>query len=226
MLGHLNAQSSNDEVMAASYALIHDLGHMIFSTVGLDGNPASRGLEVHYLDDTGLFYVGMAHGKPVYYEIKRNPTVSCVAVKMTEGRLCESVRITTKLEEIDPEEHPEIYQKYWELNQGTAALYRKDLDRFKIFKMASGIGRTFHMAGDDTVENSRFVWGGAQLPPWAYEIDEDKCVGCGLCETLCMEDVIHPTPEGKYRIDHHNCLECGRCADHCPNGAVICNERS
>lgn len=224
-LSHLTTQSTNDEIMKAAFGMISDLGYMIFSTVDQNGNPASRALEIHYLDDSGVFYVGMAHGKPVYYEIKRNPLISCVVVGITEDRLSESVRLTTKLVEIDPEEKPNIYQRYWELNRGTAALYHKDLDRFKIFKMESGFGRIFQNRGPAVVENLRFTWGGATLPPWAYEIDEEKCAGCGLCESLCMEDVIHPTPDGKYRIDHINCLECGRCADHCPNDAVICNGR-
>lgn len=168
----------------------------------------------------------MAPGKPMYYEMKRHPIVSGVAIQLTEGRISESVRLSAHLTEIDPEEHPEIYCEYWELNPGTAALYRKELDRFRIFKLDCGTGRNFHMAGDDIVQNTRFTWGGAELDPWAYEIDETACVGCGLCETLCMEDVIHPTPEGKFRIDHFNCLECGRCADNCPNSAVICNART
>ena len=224
-LGVLTRESTNEEIKHVAFEFVHDLGYMIFSTIGLDGEPAARGIEVHYLDDTETLYIGMSPGKPMYYEMVRHPYVAAVGTSLTVGRLSGSVRLFAELEDVDPDKNPEIYARYWELNPGTKALYRKALYHFRIFRLKSGTGRVFHMGGDDIVENSRFTWGGATLKPWAYEIDEDKCLGCGTCETLCMEDVIHPTGDGKYRIDHFNCLECGICADNCPGDAVICSGR-
>ncbi len=174
------------------------------------------------MDDSQTLYIGMSPGKPVYYEIKRHPYVCGVVVRLTHGRLSESVRIRAHLTEIDPEQQPEIYERYWELNPGTAELYRKDLERFRIFMLDRGTGRTFHMSCNDVVDNTRFTFGGEEQSPWAwaYEIDEEQCVGCGTCASLCTQDVISPTGNGKYRIDHYHCLECGRCADVCPQKAV------
>ncbi|MCA5963868.1 4Fe-4S binding protein [Blautia sp. RD014234] len=56
-------------------------------------------------------------------------------------------------------------------------------------------------------------------------MDPERCVGCGTCEEVCMEDAIHPTADGKYEIKHFGCLECGRCAMNCPNDAIDCNCR-
>lgn len=217
----LTGSNTNEEVKHAAFKFVHDIGYMVFSTVDFQGMPAARGLEVHYLDDTETFYIGMAPGKPVYYEIKNNPNICGVIVAMTSARLSASVRINAHVTEIDPREHPEIYARYWELNPGTHALYIKDLDRFRIFVLDHGDGQVFYMPEDDVLHRNRFSFGGESIRPWAYVIDEDRCLGCGTCEELCMENVIHPTEDGKYRIDHFGCLECGRCADNCPGDAII-----
>ena len=96
---------------------------------------------------------------------------------------------------------------------------------FRIFILDSGEGEIFHLPEDDIVCRLRFCFGGAQVRPWAYVIDPERCVGCGTCEEAYMEDVIHPTADGKYEIKHFGCLECGRCAMNCPNDAIDCNCR-
>lgn len=51
-------------------------------------------------------------------------------------------------------------------------------------------------------------------------LDEDACVGCGLCPQLCPHGVL--AMEGrKARItDLDGCMECGACARNCPSGAL------
>jgi len=218
----LTPENSNDEICAAAFDFVHDVGYMVFATTALDGKtPTARGLEVHYLDDKKRLYIGVASGKPSYLEFKKQPYLTGVIIRSTIRRLSVSVRISAHLTEIDPEEHPEIYAKYWELNPGTKALYRKDLSMFRIFLLDRGEGEVFHLPSDDEVRRVRFTFGEeASIRPWAYEIDKDKCVGCGICAEACMEDVIHPA-DSVYEIDHFGCLECGRCYMHCPNGAIM-----
>ena len=54
----------------------------------------------------------------------------------------------------------------------------------------------------------------------------DKCTGCGLCEKVCPEGIIHPTGKkntgGKiYReCDLDYCKGCGLCAKNCPFQAI------
>lgn len=217
----LTAESTNDMVKKSAFKFVHDIGYMIFSTVDFNGMPAARGLEVHYLDATETFYIGMAPGKPVYHEIKNNPHVCGVIVALIPNGLSVSVRINAHVREIDPQERPDIYEKYWELNPGTHALYIKDLERFRIFVLDHGEGQVFYMPEDDIIHKNRFSFGGDAIRAWAYEIDANRCLGCGTCEALCMEGVIHPTENGKYQIDHFGCLECGRCLDYCPSEAII-----
>ena len=51
------------------------------------------------------------------------------------------------------------------------------------------------------------------------EVDEAKCVGCGICLDACVfmgRNIIN----GKAVIDQERCLGCGRCENVCPNGAI------
>ena len=52
----------------------------------------------------------------------------------------------------------------------------------------------------------------------AYQIQADKCVGCGICAGECpIEAISEGTP---YSIDPEKCVDCGACASTCPNEAI------
>ena len=52
------------------------------------------------------------------------------------------------------------------------------------------------------------------------KLDEEKCVGCGMCLEVCPHAVLAPS-NGRVRIqDRDACMECGACARNCPTEAV------
>jgi ferredoxin len=51
-------------------------------------------------------------------------------------------------------------------------------------------------------------------------LEPARCVGCGLCLTVCPQAVL-ALEAGKARIvDRDACMECGACANNCPSAAI------
>lgn len=48
-----------------------------------------------------------------------------------------------------------------------------------------------------------------------YVIDEDGCIGCGACASVCPTSAISKTEEDKYRINN-DCIDCEACVTKCP----------
>lgn len=51
-------------------------------------------------------------------------------------------------------------------------------------------------------------------------INKDKCVGCGVCHSICPVATIHETEDGKYEINPDECMECYSCMNTCPSDAI------
>ncbi len=61
------------------------------------------------------------------------------------------------------------------------------------------------------------------------EIDKNKCVGCFTCVLVCPFGAIMPAADGKSAQKCMLCTDNGRdipnCVAHCPNGAIVFEER-
>ena len=54
----------------------------------------------------------------------------------------------------------------------------------------------------------------------SLSLEEEKCVGCGMCAVVCPHGVF-TIPNGKAAIgERDGCMECGACAMNCPAGAL------
>ncbi len=50
---------------------------------------------------------------------------------------------------------------------------------------------------------------------YRYEIDQDKCTKCGLCQRACEMDIpVQKTPNSA------ECIRCGKCMKACPHQAI------
>ena len=50
--------------------------------------------------------------------------------------------------------------------------------------------------------------------------DENKCIHCGACISICPVDVFYHDEKWIVRADYKKCTGCGICEDVCPAGAI------
>lgn len=51
-------------------------------------------------------------------------------------------------------------------------------------------------------------------------LDEQACVGCGMCEIVCPHRVMAIENRKAKVVDYNGCMECGACATNCPSNAI------
>ncbi len=57
---------------------------------------------------------------------------------------------------------------------------------------------------------------------WHVEIDTDKCIHCGKCESACKASCINPADS---TVDTSRCVTCFNCMPVCPNDAITYTPR-
>jgi ferredoxin len=51
-------------------------------------------------------------------------------------------------------------------------------------------------------------------------LDENACVGCGICTLVCPQGVLAMNDRKARIVDLNGCMECGACAKNCPVEAL------
>ena len=52
------------------------------------------------------------------------------------------------------------------------------------------------------------------------EVDQEKCVKCGICQTYCPEGTVLLLNGEEVVFDYRYCKGCGVCANECPVKAI------
>ncbi len=59
---------------------------------------------------------------------------------------------------------------------------------------------------------------GSSISGFVVSVDPDRCVGCGICQSLCPAGAI--SVENVALVDSGRCTGCRLCLDQCPVGAL------
>lgn len=51
-------------------------------------------------------------------------------------------------------------------------------------------------------------------------IEQDECIGCGVCVDGCPASVLDLVEETATVVDADACIACEACVDSCPTGAI------
>lgn len=65
------------------------------------------------------------------------------------------------------------------------------------------------------MENFRYLPGVTTL-----RLDDEACVGCGMCGIVCPHGVFSLHSQKARIHDLDGCMECGACAQNCPTEAI------
>jgi NADH:ubiquinone oxidoreductase subunit F (NADH-binding) len=62
---------------------------------------------------------------------------------------------------------------------------------------------------------------GVCKPLFHYEIDSEKCTGCGVCSRRCPVQAVAGEKKKPHLIDLNRCTKCGSCYESCKFHAVL-----
>jgi NADH-quinone oxidoreductase subunit F len=67
----------------------------------------------------------------------------------------------------------------------------------------------------------KFCQAGVCANMFTYEIDPERCTGCGLCLKACTSEAIIGEKKVVHVIDQAECIQCGACYEACNLGSII-----
>ena len=198
-----------NETAAQALRFLRNLVSVTFSTVGEEGTPEARIIDVMIVDEEGLHLI-TARGKPFFKQLQDRKKVAVCGMdeKYVTVRLVGDVKHCPERAAVD---------RVFEHNPGLANVYpgetRDILDAFLVYRAK---GELFDLSSTPP-RRERFAFGGETVNPPGYRITED-CIACGSCADACPVQAIS---EGQpHHIDPSLCLECGRCVEVCPVDAI------
>ena len=181
--------------------LVEDMHSAAVATIGPDGHPQLRVIDMMLWDDGGVYFL-TARGKAFYAQLTEQGYIALSAVR---GKA--SVSLRGRVRSIGVEKLDEIFQK----NSYMQAIYPGDTRKaLEVFCLYEAQGEYFDISDPAHVTRDSIVIGGETAVASGY-FAGSGCIGCKLCYSVCPQKCIDITKKPVV-IDPHRCLHCGRCA--------------
>ncbi|MCD8161388.1 MAG: 4Fe-4S binding protein [Clostridiales bacterium] len=189
--------------------LVEDLHSVTVATIGSDGHPQTRTIDMMLWDETGVYFL-TAKGKAFYTQLMEQKYIALSATKDQK-----SVSLRGKVQNIGGEKLDEIFEK----NPYMQAIYPGDTrSALEVFRLYEAGGEYFDISDPAHVTRDSIVIGQPEAVVSGYFVGS-ACIGCkrccSVCPQKCIDSAVTPVV-----IDQRRCLHCGRCMEICPKQAI------
>ena len=194
--------------------LQQEMHSVTVSIAGQEGIPRSTIMDVMLAEEGGL-YVLAAKGSDIYDRLKQSPAA---AISGILGKSSENMRAVTLKGNLRPNGKDRL-DEIFEKNAYLQEIYPNEKSRrvLEVFCMDKGEGEYITLHGAE-FRRELVSFGGAQVIPKGYRIDEKRCIGCQGCRSICPVSCIRNTfPRF---IDEQRCIRCGNCFQICLRRAI------
>lgn len=189
--------------------LVEDIHSTTIATIGADGHPQTRVIDMMLWDDRGVYFL-TAKGKAFYAQLMAQ---GYVALSATKDKL--SISLRGKIRNIESQKLDEIFEK----NTYMQSIYPGDTrSALEVFCLYEADGEYFDISDPAHIVRDSFTIGKTAEQVPGYYVGE-RCIGCKLCNAVCPQECID-TAKTPAVIDQHHCLHCGRCAEVCPQQVI------
>lgn len=202
---------STEEILRFLQSDIHST---IMATVDDDGLPSTCVIDMMLSDREGLYFL-TARGKAFYDRLMKRGFTAVTGLKGASTMTSVSINLRGKVKNIGKERLSEIF----EMNSYMAEIYPTEASReaLEVFQIYEASGELFDLS-QKPIFRQRFSYGGEKVKAKGYRIIPEKCIGCGVCVSVCPQNCIFG--ECPKEIIQSHCLHCGNCYRDCPAGAI------
>lgn len=189
--------------------LVEDFHSTTIATIGADGHPQTRIIDMMLWDETGVYFL-TAKGKAFYDQLMEQLYVALSATKDKKA-----ISLRGKIENIGSEKLNEIFDKNTYMQKIYPGETRTALEVFRIYEAQ---GEYFDISVPSHIVRDSIQIGNPDMQQIGYWVGKD-CIGCKLCYSVCPQKCIEisSTP---VVINQNHCLHCGRCAEICPKQTI------
>ena len=189
--------------------LVDDIHSTTVATIGSDGHPQTRIIDMMYYDEEGVYFL-TAKGKAFYDQLMEQ---KYVAISATQGKIAVSLR--GKVKNIGKKNLDIMFEK----NPYMKKIYPGDTrDAIEVFQLYEAQGEYFDISNPSNIVRDTITIGEAETVQTGYFVGKD-CIGCKVCASVCPQKCIDISTVPVV-IHQNHCLHCGRCAEACPKQCI------